>query len=161
MYATTGLPNDREGVAASFARRPHVRTWRYGMGLVACASLFSASNTWAQIAPRALTGVVKDSMGRVLENAVLSLDLAGEQRATRADQRGQFRFDNVSVGTHTLRTTWIGYKPDDRSIEMPGSGLELTIVLAKLPFQLDTLVVVAKRTGIFGTALDHTGFRPI
>ena len=161
VYNARELPKDPDAIASVIAFTPSVRSWLFRVGLVASAAAISAEPAIAQSGPRVLTGVVKDSLGRPLENAVVSLDPTGAIRATRADPQGRFRFDNVSAGNHLLRTTWIGFRPDDRSIDMPNTGLDVSIVLAKLPFQLDTLVIVAKRTGIFGTAIDHSSIRPI
>jgi hypothetical protein len=51
--------------------------------------------------------------------------------------------------------------PDERIIELPQSGLQVEIVLTPLPYRLDTLTVVARRTGIFGTAVQRSDFRAL
>ncbi len=103
-----------------------------------------------QAVPRTLTGVVRDTLGRPLGDAVIVLNPMGSQRATRADAAGRFRFDRVDAGRYSMRTTWIGYLPDERTIEVPPAGLEVTIALTPVPFRLDTLTIVGRRTGIFG-----------
>ncbi len=77
-------------------------------------------------------------------------------RVTGADTQGRFRFANVAPGPHELRTVWVGHQPDERSVDVPEAGLEVTIVLAQLAFQLDTLAVVAHRTGMFGATVVGT-----
>lgn len=89
-------------------------------------------------------------MGRPLEDAVIVLNPTGAQRATRADAAGRFRFDRVDAGRYTMRTTWIGYMPDERTIEVPSEGLQVIVTLTPVAFRLDTLTVVGRRTGIFG-----------
>src|SRR4029078_4879888 len=74
---------------------------------------------------------------------------------------GRFRFDNVSAGRHALRTVWIGYQPDERTADVPASGLELTIVLTPVAFQLDTLQVVARVRGIRGAVVAHADLRSL
>lgn len=121
----------------------------------------SAHVVRAQAIPRTITGVVRDTSGRPLENAVVALDPNGGVRATRADSSGRFRFDKVSSGRHDLRTTWLGYRPDERTVDMTADGVDIVIVLQALPYALDTLAITANRTGIIGTAIQHTGFRPL
>ena len=115
----------------------------------------------AQQTPRVVSGAVRDSVGRPLENAVIVLDPSEETRATRANAQGRFRFDNVKPGRHELRTTWVGYRPDDRVIEVPAAGFEVEIVLPLLPFKLDTLRIVARRTGALGATVVHSDFRAL
>jgi hypothetical protein len=113
----------------------------------------------AQALPRTLTGVVRDSAGRPLENAVIALNPNSDTRVARADAQGRFRFDRVDAGQYALRVTWLGYEPVDTTILVPREGLSITIVLKRLPFQLDTLAVIARRKGIIGTTVrkrDHS-----
>lgn len=111
--------------------------------------------------PRVVSGIIRDSDGHPLENAVIALDPSGATRTTRSNAEGRFRFDNVRSGRHELRATWIGFIPDDRAIEVPVTGLDVEIVLARLPFQLDTLAIVARRTGMLGTAVARNDFRAL
>jgi carboxypeptidase family protein len=103
-----------------------------------------------QAVPRTLTGVVRDTLGRPLEDAVIVLNPMGAQRAMRADAAGRFRFDRVGAGRYTMRTTWIGYVPDERTIDVPPEGLQVIVTLTPVAFRLDTLTIVARRSGIFG-----------
>lgn len=112
----------------------------------------------AQAAPRNVVGTVRDSLGRPLEDAVIVLNPMTASRATRADAQGKFRFDRVDPGRYTMRTTWIGYLPDERTIEVPASGLEVSVTLTAVPFRLDTLTVVGRRTGILGTTVERADF---
>ncbi len=108
-----------------------------------------------------LTGVVRDTSGLPLAQAVVALDPGGAIRATRADAQGRFRFERVPRGPHELRTTWIGYRPEDRFIDVNEAVVQLEIVLVPVPYQLDTMEIVARRTGIQGTVISHTPFRPL
>ena len=131
--------------------------------LIALTLAFVAPMTSAQsqAVSRTLSGVVRDTLGRPLEDAVVVLNPMGAQRATRAGAGGRFRFDRVDPGRYVMRTTWIGYEPDERTIEIPAEGLQVTIALTPVAFRLDTLTVVARRTGIFGTTVDRVDFRPL
>ena len=125
------------------------------MWVVASAAPATAKG---QVVSRTVVGTVRDSAGRPLENAVIALDPTGAIRATRADAQGRFRFIDVSPGQYSLRATWVGYQPVDRTIVVPREGLEVSIILARVPFQLDTLRIIARRTGIIGTAVQKSTF---
>lgn len=131
--------------------------------LIALTLCLAAPVTMAQgqAVPRALTGVVRDTSGRPLEDAVIVLNPMEAQRATRADAAGRFRFDRVDAGRYTMRTTWIGYTPDERTIEVPPAGLQVIITLTPVAYRLDTLTIVARRTGIFGTTAYRQDLRAL
>ncbi len=131
--------------------------------LIALAFSLAAhtSSASAQAVPRTVSGVVRDTLGRPLEDAVIVLNPMGAQRATRADAAGRFRFDRVDAGRYTMRTTWIGYVPDERTIEVPPAGLQVIITLTPVAFRLDTLTVVGRRTGIFGTTAYRQDLRAL
>lgn len=115
----------------------------------------------SQVRPRAISGVVRDSTGRPLGGAGIALDPNGSPRVTRADDQGRFLFENVAPGTYSLRVTWIGYQPENRIIEVTEPGLHVNVVLTALPRRLDTLKVVARRTGIFGTVISNVSKKPV
>ena len=129
--------------------------WVGRLGVVA-ALVLGVDVSFAQATPGTLSGVVRDSAGRPLRDAVVVLDPNNDLRATRTDATGRFRFDRLRAGRYVMRTTWIGYRPDERTIEVPAGGVDVSVTLHRLPFRLDTMTVVARRTGIFGTAVDKT-----
>jgi hypothetical protein len=108
-----------------------------------------------------VSGFVRDSMGRPLENAVIVLNPTGNVHATRATTGGRFRFDRINPGRYIMRTAWIGYLPEERTIVVPEGGLEVNVTLIPVPFRLDTLTVVARRTGIFGTTVQRIDLRAL
>lgn len=132
---------------------PGAQCWASRIAIVAALSA-PTQVTMAQATPGTLTGIVRDSAGRPLRDAVVVLDPNTDIRATRADASGRFRFDRLRARRYVMRTTWIGYQPDERTVDLPEGGLDLTITLARVSFRLDTMTVVARRTGIFGTAVD-------
>lgn len=115
----------------------------------------------AQAVPRTVSGTVHDSLGRPLENAVIVLNPMQAMRAARSDAGGRFRFDRVDPGRYTMRTTRIGSMPDERTIIVPAEGLQVSITLTPLPYPMDTLTIVARRTGIFGTTVYRQDFRAL
>jgi hypothetical protein len=92
---------------------------------------------------------------------VVVLDPGGASRSAVVDERGRFQFDRVDAGRHALRTSWIGYEPEDHTLEVPGSGITIEIILSPLPFRLDTLTIVARRTGVFGTVVARPELRQL
>lgn len=125
------------------------------------AMAFVANPIAAQQVPRSISGTVRDTLGRPMEDAVIVLNPNEALRTSRADAGGRFRFDRINPGRYTIRTIWIGYVPDERVVEVTQDGLQLEIVLTPLPYRLDTLTVVARRTGVFGTAVQRTDFRAL
>lgn len=115
----------------------------------------------AQAVPRTLSGTVRDTVGRPLEGAVIVLNPMEAMRAARADAGGRFRFDRLNPGRYTMRTTRIGSMPDERVIVVPAEGLQVNITLTPIPYRLDTLTIVARRTGIFGTTVYREDFRAL
>jgi hypothetical protein len=130
-------------------------------GATWCILTFVAAPLGAQVVPRTINGVVRDTLGRPLEDAVIVLNPMGAQRATRADADGRFRFDRVDAGRYTMRTVWIGHLPDERTIDVPPAGLQITITLTPVAIRLDTLVIVGRRTGIFGTTAHREDLRAL
>ena len=68
----------------------------------------------AQSAPRvAVSGVVQDQTGAVLQNATVELVAASGavQSTTTTDAVGAFHFANVAAGQYELRTSFEGFKP--------------------------------------------------
>lgn len=114
-----------------------------------------------QAVPGVVSGVVRDTTGRPLSGAGVALDPNGNTRVARTDAEGRFRFTNTSPGEHALRVTWIGYHPDDRVVSVPEGGLHIEVVLRPLERRLDTLRVVARRTGIIGKVVSATTGNPL
>ncbi len=109
-----------------------------------------------------IAGVVRDEGGAPIENALVTLD--GDQRAVRhvrTNVTGEFVFGRVARGFHGLSTMRIGYAPDERVVEVLDSLAAVTVVLRRLPYSLDTLRVVANRSGVFGQVLAHGGTIPV
>jgi hypothetical protein len=90
-------------------------------------------------------------------DALVTLD---DTRRTRTNERGQFSFTRVAGSQHTLRTISIGFRPDDRDIEVPETGVQLTIELERLA-TLDTVSVRASRPGVYGTVSARVDLRPL
>lgn len=134
---------------------------RVARGATSILLTLASVSVGAQAVPRTISGVVRDTAGRPLEGAVIVLNPMQAMRAARADAGGRFRFDRVNPGRYTMRTTRIGSLPDERVIVVPEDGLQVNITLATIPYRLDTLTIVARRTGIFGTTVYREDFRAL
>ncbi len=115
----------------------------------------------SQAAPRTIAGVVQDSAGHGLADAVVVLDPNDKRRAVQTDAQGRFRFDRVNPGHYQLRTVCVAFEADDRVVDVPASGLDVTIVLAVIPVRLDTIRIVARREGLFGTTVERADLRAL
>ncbi len=77
------------------------------------AALMHSAFLQAPPVPRvAVSGVVQDQSGAVLQNATVELVAAsGAVQTTTTDASGGFRFENVAPGQYELRTSFEGFKP--------------------------------------------------
>ncbi len=95
-------------------------------------------------AQQVVTGVVRDSTGRVLPGAEVFIS----QRTTgvRTDAAGRFRIDSVHRGDYWLYTRKMGFTATRHSItvEYDQPARHADIVLAQLPTELDEVTVTAR-----------------
>ena len=127
------------------------------LALLACAVLArpAAGQTIA-----AVRGTVTNETGRPIEYAQVTLDPQGATRQMRTDRDGRFNFIGVPAGMHTLRVTWVGFSPESREVEVVRQDATVDVVLRRLT-QLDTVAVVAKRTGLYGSVISKDSLLPI
>ncbi|MES2179873.1 MAG: carboxypeptidase regulatory-like domain-containing protein [Gemmatimonadota bacterium] len=101
------------------------------------ASIMCAAEAGAQAS---ITGVVKDSLGKPLRGALVTVDSLN--KASLADAQGRYFLGNLPPGTHTLRARLFGYEPVDAELEFKATSMDtLDFELVKLPAQLDTVRV--------------------
>jgi hypothetical protein len=67
---------------------------------------------------------------QVVPGALVDIVDAGLRRTT--DSNGQFVFDQVPAGTHTIRAVAVGYKPLTQALTVPGTADEYVITLTPL-----------------------------
>lgn len=93
----------------------------------------------AQPAPNrfTITGTVQDQTGGVLAGATVDLFKAAgaQERTTRADASGVFRFEDVPAGTYELRAQYEGFKPASLRLRVgpkPPARQKVVLTLANL-----------------------------
>jgi hypothetical protein len=121
--------------------------------LIGC--LLTAPVLLAQGTQSAVSGVVRDELGRPLLEALVVIDADSNPLRARTDAEGRFRIAGVSVGRHEIRVVRIGYAPHSRVIDVGPDGLELTIELRSVPIPLDTVAVRVSRLGLHGTVVSR------
>lgn len=98
-----------------------------------------------------ITGWVKDPEGELLPQATVRLlktDSAYVNGVT-TDLNGKFKLTGVRNGKYILETTYIGYKPDTRNIEIKSGNLSVdTIAMSESSLMLSEVSVRGVRTAI-------------
>jgi hypothetical protein len=98
----------------------------------------------------AVSGTVRDELGRPVRDAVVVIDADSAAQRTRTSVEGRFRFDRVPTGGHELQVVRIGFRPHRSNVDVPAGGLDVTVTLTAAPMLLDTVAVRVARTGIHG-----------
>jgi hypothetical protein len=134
----------------------HLRALRFALVLTAAAP----RALWGQ-GIATVRGTVTNESGRPLEHALVTLDPDAGSRQVRTNREGGFSFVGVPQGAHTVRVTWVGFSPETRQIEVGSSGdVTVDVVLRRLTY-LDTVAVVAKRTGLYGSVISKDSLLPV
>lgn len=75
-------------------------------------------------------GRVVDQTAQVVPGALVDLLDTGLSETT--DDNGQFNFESVAAGAHTVRAVAVGYKPQTQPFPVPGSPEDYVITLTPL-----------------------------
>jgi carboxypeptidase family protein len=111
----------------------------------------------AQQPLQSVSGFVRDSSGAGLGGA----DVTIGQRRTTTGPQGSFRIDSLRPGQYSITIRLVGFSPVRSRVAVVASEpTELEYFLTQEPLRLPTMVVAARRTGLFG-AVGDTGFRAI
>ena len=108
--------------------------------------------------PGTITGVVVDTAGRPVEDAVVVI--ASERRQTRSARDGSFQIGDLRPGRYALSARRIGYYPQTRDVVVGDIGGSVRFGLVPLAQGLPAKVVVATRRGLAGVVSD-TAFAPL
>ncbi len=97
--------------------------------------------------------MVRDQSGRPITAALVVLDPGGARVIVRTDSTGKVAVEHVREGTYELSTMAIAYRTDIRSILVPPAGLDVDIELRINSSILDTMHILARRTGVHGVVI--------
>ena len=104
----------------------------------ACLPCYFGNAQSTQITTRSLEGEVLDSQGRARLSAV-TVSIIELEKSVQTDANGQFKFDNVPEGQHTLQFVKIGYRRFEQVVDVEASTPYIRTELEAFPFQLETI----------------------
>jgi hypothetical protein len=129
--------------------------------LIGLALALLPSIAVAQDSAGTVRGVVRNETGRPIEYALVSLDPAGTIRQTRTDRDGRFSFLGVTPGQRAIRVTFVGYRPNDRTVQVSRGVIDIEVVLEHLVTTLAGVEVTARRTGLYGSVIAKDSLLPV
>ena len=115
----------------------------------------------AQDSAGTVRGIVRNETGRPMEYALVTLDPTAANRQVRTDRDGRFSFLGVTPGARTLRVTFVGYRPDERTVQVPRGIVDVEIILERLATTLAGVEVTARRSGLFGSVIAKDSLLPV
>ncbi len=109
-----------------------------------------------------VTGTVRSSAGLPIQGALVLMDSVQSARVFRTTAAGRFQFSGVPPGVHNLEVEALGYRVVERDFTVGDADLNLDIVLTpRGPQPLDSIVVRAERTGVFGIIANAEDLTPV
>ncbi|MCA0376065.1 MAG: carboxypeptidase-like regulatory domain-containing protein [Gemmatimonadetes bacterium] len=106
----------------------------------------------AQVPPGLIAGIVEDSLGNPVEDALVTLYELRRQARTRAD--GSFRFDSVKNGTYRVGARKLGYIGAGASVTVGRTGGWAGLRLIPVTTTLAPMVTEADAMGLSGVIGD-------
>src|SRR5262245_59959778 len=76
--------------------------------------------------------VVRNETGRPVEYALVTLDPESTNRQARTDRDGRFSFLGVTPGARLVRVTFVGYRPNDRSVQVTTGVVDIEVVIERI-----------------------------
>ena len=135
-----------------------------GLAVTAMLSALAAAVPARALAAQTVTvtGTVRADSTTPLAGALVSLDPGGKPAGMRTDASGRFRFEEVPPGQHVLSVFASGQASVQRLIEVADKDLQIDVVMHPRETQnLDTVTVIAKRTGVYGYVGDRSNLKPL
>jgi hypothetical protein len=124
-------------------------------GIVALALL--APPVAAQVV---VQGTVSNESGRPLEQALVTLDPQGASRQVRTNADGSFSFLGVAPGQHMVRVLRVGFSPQTTDVSVTNENVIVDFTLKRVQL-LDTVAVISKRTGLYGSVISSDSLKPV
>lgn len=116
---------------------------------------------FAQDSAGTIRGIVRNETGRAVESALVTLDPEASRRQTRTDRDGRFSFLGVSPGSSALRVTFIGYRPNDQTVQVPRGVVDVELILERAVTTLAGVEVTARRSGLYGSVIARDSLIPV
>jgi len=96
---------------------------------------------WAQTGAGSISGFVRDTAGRPLADAEVTVN----ERRARTDSSGAFRIADLLAGSYEVRARRIGHIPEVKSVVVrEGESASVVFALRRRPVMLDTIRVTAE-----------------
>jgi Carboxypeptidase regulatory-like domain len=145
----------------SHARAPR-RSLGAGFLAIAAWTTLGTVPRPAQAQTFIVTGTVRSSTGLPIQGALVLMDSVKSARVFRSTAAGRFQFSGVPSGVHNLEVEAFGYHVVERDFTVGDADLNLDIVLTpRGPQPLDSIVVRAERTGVFGIIANAEDLTPV
>ena len=100
-----------------------------------------------------ITGVVTNETGEMLSFATVYLEHTNIAAST--NEKGEYVLNNVPAGTHSLKATFIGYRPYIQAIQV-NSNFQIDIQLKGEIYNIDQIEIQATRVGQQGPFTNQT-----
>jgi TonB-dependent starch-binding outer membrane protein SusC len=114
--------------------------------LLVVTQLAFPASTAAQQQVGVIAGTVVGTAGQPIPDILVTL--AGTNRSTTSNARGQFMFQNVPAGTHTLQLTGLGYRTTTQSVTVVAEQTATPrVTMAVSAVALDEVVVTGQAAG--------------
>lgn len=139
-------------------RRQAVSVMSSVLGLIV---MVLPSISLAQDSAGTVRGVVRNETGRPVEYALVSFEPAGANRQVRTDRDGRFSILGASPGQRAIRVTFVGYRPLDRTVQVPVGVVDIEVTLERLVTTLAGVEVTARRTGLYGSVIAKDSLLPV
>ena len=130
------------------------------VGRIALSLALLASTALGQETTGSLRGVVRNETGRPVEYVLVTLDPTGASRQTRTDRDGRFAFPGTT-GQHALRFMFVGYRPHERTVEVPRGVVDIEVTLERAITTLAGVEVTAQRSGLYGSVIARDSLLPV
>src|SRR5437870_33628 len=110
---------------------------RHGGALIAAMLLLIGAATGAAQDAGRITGIVTDAHARPLEGA--QVQVVGSSLGAATNNRGQFRIENLTGPSVSIRVTSLGRAPVTRTVAV--GATDIRIVLNEVALNLEAMVV--------------------
>lgn len=111
------------------------------------ALIFLSSLTIYSQYTQTIRGVIKDKDSQqTLLGVNIVIATTDPQQGTTSDDKGKFRFDNITIGRHEVQFSYIGYKPASASVNLSSANeYILEIELTEMVYLGEEVIITSKQ----------------